>query len=221
MVNSKEQAKEIENTILFQAKPGRDDNAIADMEYINSQDYADKFKGKYANEEVENAVVAACRRLISNRNGTCFEEAFFIDANTGKTISYVKGKKKYGIEMSDKLKKDLTRHKDSSIIMIHNHPNSTPPSITDFLTACDYRSCYEALACGHNGDVYAFRSVFGKQGVLLGYIEDNGEKIPYYEGVRDYLIAFDKYSQKYDDIKARNLAWSNTSELRRFGYEKR
>lgn len=221
VVNSKEQAKEIENTILFQAKPGRDDNAIADMEYINSQAYADKFKGKYANEDVENAVVAACRRLISNRNGTCFEEAFFIDANTGKTISYVKGKKKYGIEMSDKLKKDLTRHKDSSIIMIHNHPNSTPPSITDFLTACDYRSCYEALACGHNGDVYAFRSVFGKQGVLLGYIEDNGEKIPYYEGVRDYLIAFDKYSQKYDDIKARNLAWSKTSELRRFGYEKR
>lgn len=216
------EAKEREQQILFQAKPGKDDNAIADMEYINSQAYADKFKGKYANEQVENAVVSACRQIIKNRDGTFYEEAYFIDARTGKTVSYVKGKQKNGIEMSDELKKHLTNAPEKSIIMIHNHPNSTPPSTEDFVTAAGYKSCFEAVSCGHNGNVYAFRDVYNAQGKVLGTIVKNGKEVPYYEGTRDFYVFQAKYLRKhYDESDAWNSAWKETSETRGFIYEKR
>jgi len=212
----------IEGQSDFQSKPGKDDNAIADMAYINSQAYADKFKGKYENEQVENAVVSACRQIINNRNGTFYEEAYFIDARTGRTISYIKGKQKNGIEMSDELKKHLTNAPEKSIIMIHNHPNSTPPSTEDFVTAAGYKSCFEAISCGHNGDVYAFRDIYSAQGKELGTILKNGKETPYYEGTRDFYVAQAKYlKEHHSEIDAWNLAWKKTSETRGFFYEKR
>jgi len=42
------------------------------MEYINSEAFAEKFKGKYANEKVESAVISACRQVVKNRDGTYY-----------------------------------------------------------------------------------------------------------------------------------------------------
>ena len=218
---SREEAKEVENRLLFASKPGKDDSAIADMDFINSRAFADKFKGKYENADVENAVVNACRQLVKNRNGTFYEEAFFIDAKTGKTVSYVKIKQKNGVNMPKDLKKYLTNAREKSIIMIHNNPNSSPFSTADFITATGYSSCYEAIACGHNGDVYSFRNTYQKQGAFLGYLEEEGKKIPYYEGTRDYYIAFAKYRRTNDDFNARHLAWESTARTRGFEYERR
>lgn len=219
--NTPEQAKELENQFMLASKPGKDDSAIADMNFINSREFANKFKGKYENVDVENAVVKACRQLVKNRNGTFYEEAFFIDAKTGKTVSYVKGKQKNGVNMPENLKKHLTNAPEKSIIMIHNHPNSSPFSTADFLTAAGYSSCYEAIACGHSGVVYSFRNAYQKQGAFLGYIEEDGKKIPYYEGTRDYYIAFAKHRRTNDDFNARHLAWENTASSRGFEYERR
>lgn len=218
---SENEAKELEKGLL-EAKRGKDDNAIANLEYINSQAFADKFKGKYENEQVEQAVVSACRKIVKNRNGTFFEEAYFIDAQTGRTISYVKGKQKYGIEMPEKLKKLLTNANEKSIIMIHNHPNSSPLSRADYLTSSNYKSCYEALAVGHNGDVFSFKDTFETQGSFLGYFVENGKKYPYYEAIRDYKIAYTKYTLRgQDDFQARNMAWEDVSRMRGFTYEKK
>jgi proteasome lid subunit RPN8/RPN11 len=207
---------------LLASRPGKYDNAIADMQYINSQAFADKFKGKYENEQVENAVVKACRQLVKNRNGTFFEEAYFIDSHTGRTISYVKGKQKNSIEMSKKLKQRLTNAREKSIIMIHNHPNSSPLSRADYLTSSAYKSCYEAIAVGHNGDVYSFKNMFGTQGELLGTFVENGKEYPYYEAIRDYRVAYSKYTLRgQDDFQARNSAWEDVSKIRGFAYEKK
>ena len=219
---SREEAKEIENRLLFASKPGKDDSAIADMDFINSRAFADKFKGKYENADVENAVVNACRQLVKNRNGTFYEEAFFIDAKTGKTVSYVKSKQKNGVNMPKDLKKYLTNAREKSIIMIHNHPNSSPFSRPDYLTSSEYKSCYEALAVGHNGDVFSFRNTFGTKGEFLGYFEENGNEYPYYEAIRDYRVAYSKHSARgASDFEARNIAWKEVSEMRGFIYEKR
>lgn len=197
----------------FGSRPGKADYAKADMEYINSQSYADKFKGKYDNPDVENAVVSACRQLVKNRNGTYFEEAFFINSQTGETISYVKSKRKNGVNMPEELKKRLTNAPENSIIMIHNHPNSSPLSSTDYLTSTQYASLYEVVACGHNGDVYAFRHTFGTQGAF--------HKSSGYEAEREFYIAYQKYSRSYSDFEARSKAWESVAQNRGFIYEKR
>lgn len=196
----------------FSSKPGKSDSAIADIEFINSQKYADKFKGKYANPNVENAVVSACRQIIKNRNGTFYEEAFFIDANTGKTISYVKGKRKNGVNMPEKLKKRLTNAPENSIIMIHNHPNSSPFSTEDYNTSSQYSSLLETLACGHNGDVYAFRNIYGTQGTITNFGS---------ETVREYHIAYQKHKRTNTDFEARHKSWDSVAKNRGFNYERR
>lgn len=207
---------------LIASKPGKNDNAIADMKFINSQAFADKFKGKYENEQVEQAVVKACRQVVKNRNGTFFEEAFFIDAQTGRTVSYVKGKKKNGIEAPEKLKQHLTNAREKSIIIIHNHPNSSPLSRADYLTSSSYRSCYETIAVGHNGDVYSFKGTFETQGELLGRFVEDGVEYPYYEAIRDYRVAYSKHTSRgQDDFQARNSAWEDVSRMRGFIYEKK
>ena len=217
-----EQAKELESQFMLASKPGKDDSAIADMNFINSREFANKFKGKYENVDVEKAVVKACRQLVKNRNGTFYEEAFFIDAKTGETVSYVKGKQKNGVDMPDELKKYLTNAREKSIIMIHNHPNSSPFSRPDYLTSSSYGSCYEAIAVGHNGDVFAFRDTFGTRGELLGYFEENGNTYPYYEAIRDYRVSYSKHSARgKSDFEARQSAWKDVAEMRGFIYEKR
>lgn len=207
------------NDVSFSTKPGKDDNAMADLGYISSQEYADKFKGKYANEQVEKAVISACRQVVKNRNGTFFEEAYFIDSNTGKTISYIKGKHKNGIVMPETLKKRLTVAPKNSIIMIHNHPNSSPLSTDDYNSSVKYESLFEVIASGHNGDVFAFRDTFGTQGGRYKY----SDGIEEYQTIRDFRIAFtkEKIRNGLDEFEARNIAWKNISMLRGFSYEKR
>lgn len=228
-VFSEEEASSIEmhqlseiHGIDFRSLPGKDIDAVADMEYIDSDAFALKFKGKYENENVEQAVIAACRQIVKNRNGTYFEEAIFIDAHTGATISYVKGKKKNGVDIPKKLKKRLTNARESSIIMIHNHPNSSPLSRPDYLTSSGYECCYEALAVGHNGDVFCFRGACGTRGEFLGYFMENGIKYPYYEAIRDYRVSYSKHLIRGEsDFESRNSAWKEVAEIRGFIYEKR
>jgi len=218
---TKAEAQALESRLIA-SKPGKNDNAIADMKFINSQAFADKFKGKYENEQVEQAVVKACRQVVKNRNGTFYEEAFFIDAQTGRTVSYVKGKKKNGIEASEKLKQHLTNAREKSIIIIHNHPNSSPLSRADYLTSSSYKSCYETIAVGHNGDVYSFKGTFETQGELLGRFVEDGVEYPYYEAIRDYRVAYSKHTSRgQDDFQARNSAWEDVSRMRGFIYEKK
>ena len=226
-VFSKEEADRLEQERLveyrgltdFSTKPGKNDLAIANMEYINSEAFAEKFKGKYANEKVESAIISACRQVVKNRDGTNYEEAFFIDAKTGKTVSYIKSKKENGVNMPDKLKDYLTSAKEKSIIMIHNHPNSSPLSTDDYVTSTKYASLFEVIASGHNGDVYAFRDTFGTEGTEFKYPDGKKEC----QTVRDYRIAYTKHKERYglSEFEARNLAWEDTSALRGFIYEKR
>lgn len=223
---SEEEARNIEMHQLsqihgldFSAMPGKDSAAVADMKFINSEAFASKFRGKYENEAVENAVVSACRQIVKNRNGTYYEEAFFIDAHSGETFSYVKGKQKNGVKMPATLKKRLTNAPENSIIMIHNHPNSSPLSTDDYRTSTKYAALHEVIACCHNGDVYVFRNTFGTEGSIIKYPDGREEC----ESVRDFRVAFTKNQVRLlqEDFEARHNAWLSTSILRGFFYEKR
>ena len=114
--------------------------------------------------------------------------------------------------MPSSLKKRLTNARENSIIMIHNHPNSSPFSTADYDTSTKYKSCFETIACGHNGDLYVFRNTFGTEGTL---IPEHGN-----ETIRDFRVAFTKYSKFYPDFEARHKAGEDVSNQRGFYYEK-
>ena len=190
--------------IMLNSRPGKMDTAKVDLEYISSKIYIQKIVGRYNNEIVGERVANCCQTILRNRNGTNFEELFAVDAASGQVLTYIKGKTVNGIEMSDKLKKLLTTAPKSSIIIIHNHPNSSTFSKADISVALKYNSISETVAAGHNGTLYFASGVFG---------HDNA--------IRDYTIAYTKYSRLMNDFDARNAAWETVAGNLGFNYERR
>ncbi len=194
------------NVSGWNAMPGKSDKAIADMDFINSEEYVKQFRGWYTNPEVEKAVVDCCRAVIKNRNGTKYEELFAVDSRNGRILSYIKGKSENGVQMTEKLRKLLTNSPEGSIIILHNHPNSSPFSAKDITTAIKYKSIAQTIAAGHNGTVFSIDGVYGC---------DNA--------IRDYRIAYTKYHErlKIEDFEARNQAWLSSAKQCGYNYERR
>lgn len=140
---------------VFNYLPGKGDiSTIIDKDYIFSDSYAKKFNGLFGNNSVEKSVLSSCRTILKNRNGTVYEELFAIDTRTGRTLTYIKGKQEKSIQMTDKLKKLLTNSRENSIIIVHNHPNSTSFSSVDIGTMFDFPSISHTVAAGHDGTVF-------------------------------------------------------------------
>ena len=140
---------------VFNYLPGKGDiTTVIDKDYIFSDLYAKKFNGLFGNNSVEESVLSSCRTILKNRNGTVYEELFAIDARTGRTLTYIKGKQEKSIQMTDKLKKLLTNSKENSITIVNNHPNSTSFSSVDIGTMFDFPSISHTVAAGHDGTVF-------------------------------------------------------------------
>ena len=74
----------------------------------------------------------------------------------------------------------------------------------DVGTALKYPSIAETVAAGHDGTVYFVSDVFG---------HDNA--------IRDYTVAYTKYSRTMPDFEARNAAWESVAKNLGFKYERR
>lgn len=189
---------------LLNTKPGKKEECKVDYDIVNSTKYTEKFKEHYSNEVVSDAVEKSCKIILRNRDGTNYEEMFAIDAESGKILTYIKGKDKNSIAKTEKLEMLLTESKKNSIIIVHNHPNSATFSTKDVGTALKYPSIAETVAAGHNGTVYFVSGVYGHD-----------------EAIRDYAIAYTKYSKNMPDYEARNEAWKVTAEHLSFIYERK
>ncbi len=140
---------------VFNYLPGKGGaETIIDNDYIFSDLYAEKFNGLFGKKSVEESVLSSCRTILKNRSGTVYEELFAIDVKTGRKLTYIKGKQEKSIQMTDKLKKLLTNSKENSIIIVHNHPNSSSFSSVDIGTMFDFPSISHTVAAGHDGTVF-------------------------------------------------------------------
>jgi hypothetical protein len=71
----------------------------------------------------------------------------------GKTIGSAKGKKNK-VVLSKKMSEALGKQPPNSLVLLHNHPDSTSFSITDFDVICSYKSINELRVIGSNGKTY-------------------------------------------------------------------
>ena len=94
--------------------------------------------------------------MLYHRNVTEFEDMYWFDINskkiiTKKTNSMEERQISYGKEIFTKLKKH------NSILTMHTHPNSLPPSLADF--NCNYYNNYQlGLIICHNGTIYKYNT---------------------------------------------------------------
>ena len=132
----------------------------ADMDYINSDDYACIFDNVSDNPAVNKTLLECARKSIEHRNGTKFEDMYFINAETGEILaSQTEMKYESGISYNGEIKKLLKEAKEKSIplVTLHNHPEGYPPSVDDLNKSYENGTIF-GIAAGHNGQVYKYNN---------------------------------------------------------------
>lgn len=133
---------------------GRNKNTLVNSTYIESGEYRRKFDNATDKAEVNKALYDNAKKALRHRSGTAFEDMYWIDSNTGKTILAVEdSKEERAIIYNERIMKTIRN--ESDIITLHTHPSSMPPSASD-LNSC-FRNGYKKgfVAC-HNGRVFGY-----------------------------------------------------------------
>lgn len=136
------------------------DAVNADMDYINSNRFADKFKSITDNKVVNETLLRCARNAIAHRNGTLYEDMYLINGNTGEIMaSQLNTPSEQSINHNEEMKKALIKAKADNIpvIALHTHPEGFPPSVDDFNSAFKFDYALGVVA-GHNGQIYVYNA---------------------------------------------------------------
>lgn len=174
---------------------GRNKNTLVNSTYIESGEYRRKFDNATDNAEVNKALYDNAKKALKHRSGTAFEDMYWIDSNTGKTILAVEdSKEERAIIYNERIMKTI--RKESDIITLHTHPSSMPPSASD-LNSC-FRNRYKKgfVAC-HNGRVFGYTANEEiNERIYNMYIERYTKDG--YDEFEAQMKALNKLSQTYD-----------------------
>jgi hypothetical protein len=176
----------------------------ADIDYINSDEYAAKFNNITENEAVNKALLDCARESISHRSGTKYEDMYFIHAETGEILArQIEMTQPSGISYNDEIELLLARSKAENIpiVTLHNHPEGYPPSVDDINKSYDNKTLF-GIAVGHNGQVYKYDNP-GKH-INDPKLIHNEIAYRYREGAdidRAYAEVYDVLGIKYSIIK--------------------
>lgn len=146
------------NVALEYQRYGRNKNTLVNKTYIDSGEYRRKFDKLTDNPEVNKAVYDCAKSALKHRSGTELEDMYWFDGATGKIIAKeLNSTNPRQVVYSAATKSAVGSAEIKSIIALHTHPSSMPPSIEDF-NAC-FRHGYKCgfIAC-HNGKVYGYSS---------------------------------------------------------------
>ena len=175
-------------------------------QYINSLEYRKQFDNLTDNAEVNKTIYECSKNMLKHRDGTMYEDMYFIDKNTGKIIaSSTKINKESEVVYNKEIKKALSNYDMSQIIAIHNHPSGMPPSAGDFNAALR-NGYYEGYTIGHDGSIIRYRA--GKEPIdMESYILRLaiGGKNTYNEYDRQMLVLKefkDRYGIQYEVISS-------------------
>ena len=129
--------------------------------FVNSKKYHDQFDGLTEHKPANESVYQQAKRILEDRDGKDTERMAIIDARTGEllTDNLSIGEDshfKTGLSLEEYQK---TKESGKQFIILHNHPSSTRPSITDILTFWKEEKAVASGVVGHDGTVYIITDV--------------------------------------------------------------
>ena len=96
--------------------------------------------------------------ILKARSGTEYETLHLIDLETGKVVATsAHTKEPQKVEANKEILDAVRKAKPGTLVGIHNHPNSFPPSGSDF-SAAKSREYYAGVVLGHNGDIWTYKA---------------------------------------------------------------
>ena len=163
---------------------------------IGSAEYRAKFNGITDSTEGDAAICKKAKDILSHRNNTYFEDMYLFDSNGNvvgaQTHSDTIQEVVYNKSLNDAIKK----HSPKSLISLHNHPESKPPSGAD-LCSCGRRKYKKGVICCHNGDIFIYQS--GNKPFTAKLFDDTVDKYKKrgYNEVGAYERALQQFSKDY------------------------
>lgn len=172
------------------------------FDVINSAEYRKKFDGISGDTATDNLICQKSKDILTHRNNSYCEDMYLIDTVSQKVVGVqTHSKLPQEVVYNDSLKSALKKHPPNTLISIHNHPESKPPSGSDFYS-CGIRKYKKGIICCHNGDVYVYQT--GKKpftAVLFDKTVDKYKRMPYNMNEKDAYIATLKQFEKDYGIK--------------------
>ena len=142
--------------------PSFNPNLKANWNAINSTEYADKYRGLTKFGFGDKNIMRNAREIIENCDGTEFEELRLFKYSSGKIHGKPIRLNEYGTQ-GQGVGLPIGDCKPGSIILLHNHPNSTAFSFDDFATLNNNPEIRTIIAAGHDGTVYKLSVGNGKR----------------------------------------------------------
>ena len=126
-------------------------------DHVKSQEYRDKFSGITDNKNVNKTLHKKAVDILKHRQNTELEDMYLIDFQTGKVVAtQVNSQTPHMVDYNKAMHQAIKKY-PGRLISIHNHPNSMPPSGSDF--ASNYGRDYKlGVVVAHNGDIYVYNN---------------------------------------------------------------
>lgn len=122
------------------------------LDYINSEAYANKFKKISKDNELNNLIYNKSIELLRNNNNSDTEGLCIITVPNKQVLLNVRGERDaLGVELSKK-QSSIVKNCKMEMVGIHNHPTNLLPNGSDF-TAAGYKY---GIVVTHDGRIYKY-----------------------------------------------------------------
>lgn len=165
--------------------------SVIDKHIINSPDYRKTFDKLSEEPKITRSIFQQVKAILTHRSGGNFEDLSFIDSITGKFLTRTDYNVKSQCIPSKRMMRMVRKAKPNTIIAIHNHPNSSVPSLNDINNAWKKKYKYGIIAC-HNGNLYKYRVTGEYDDIKVSFALDRLNRAIYNKGAIDYQKKIDK-----------------------------
>ena len=135
---------------------GRNKSTQINKAYIESGEYRRKFNQITDDANLARLLYTKAKEMLYHRSGTEYEDMYWIDANECSII----------VSATNEIEKEKVIYTpgiltaiagNNSVIAMHNHPHSMPPSLEDFNSYNSHGYIDGIIIC-HNGKIFRYSS---------------------------------------------------------------
>ena len=130
-------------------------NAFSVSSVVNTKEYHDAFERMPLAKPVREGAYRQAGRILQAADGTDYEYMAAIDTRDGRLVvdnlAREPSRKKTGFTL---VELGLIKRNQNQVVILHNHPSSTPPSYADLLTAAQNHLIYASIVAGHDGCIW-------------------------------------------------------------------
>lgn len=150
--------------------PGKGAGTAADVSRraVNGRAYHDKVASLPIPKRASEAVYAESRRILRDRDGTGYERMSVVSWKKGERVTdtFGHGLKSQACGLTAK-QVEACRRTEGGVVLIHNHPMSSPPSWTDIRTVAENDWVRSSVVACHDGTIYEIK--VNDPGVVKAY----------------------------------------------------